>query len=347
MILRTLSLLGFIAVLCWALAPAHAENDPHPLDAMGRLTADMYEKIQPSVVGIRVERDLSDPNDPDRRRQTRNRTQEDFQNRPEGWTTGTIIGEDGWILTSWFNVRGSVTKIEVWLPGGEIKEAQLVARDDLGDAALLKVEAEGLTALELCDDLSFLRKGHFAFVVGRSPDPKRPTINTGIISALGRFKGTCLQTDAEVNYANAGGPLVDLDGRLVGIISHINTRGAWGQSSGVGFATRADRIAKHLPKMKEGEDIPEPPQPWMGITPVQGAVGVQGITVDSVVENSPADKAEIQKNDIIIAINEKETLNLRALQSELARFKVGDVIKVKLTRGEQTLTLDLTLEERP
>jgi serine protease Do len=181
--------------------------------ALARRLQKLRAEVSRSVVAIEVERET----DPDGRG-TRGpvAAHEDYYNRPKGPTSGVIYGADGFILTSYFNISGGLKKegIKVTLADGKEHVAELLGFDEARDIALLKISATGLPVLPKAD-YSKLAQGLFVALVGRSPDKEIPTINLGILSAMNRMEKTAVQTDAEMNYGNAGGALVTLSGELV------------------------------------------------------------------------------------------------------------------------------------
>jgi serine protease Do len=179
------------------------------------------------------------------------------------------VREDGYIATSAFNVSGTIKSISVQTHDGKRYKARILRRDRELDLALLKIDAKGLPVLKEGKPRK-LRQGSFVAVIGRSPDPFRPTIVWGIVSARNRFRATTFQTDAKMNFGNVGGPVVDLDGKLLGIASHVKAQNrvrgriAWVQSCGIGFATKIKFIRRWLRRYKkeEPEKPPKPPREY-------------------------------------------------------------------------------------
>ena len=186
-------------------------------------------------------------------------------------------------------------------------------------------------------------------VVGRSPQPDAPTLNQGILSAVSRLRGTAVQTDAELNYGNVGGPLVDLDGRLIGVTSHIVPQAVWGQSGGVGFATPMAELDKVLDRLKGGERIEKVKEPWIGITPGEGSGGVP---IDQVLPGSPAEQAELMDGDVIFEFEGKPVATADELNTLVMEHKVGDTVKLKIRRTDEKgkaeeIEVNVTLGDNP
>lgn len=306
----------------------------------GDFVGDLRDKVAPSVVAISIVRE-SDPAAEGVAAEIK--THVDYYRRPGGVVTGTIVESDGFILTSYFNVSGVLKKISVTTADGKKYEGKLVGYDCENDIALIKIEANNLPVLPRGASAG-LRQGDFVAVVGRSPSPASATINTGIVSALGRMRGRAFQMDAELNYGNVGGPVVDADGNMVGIGAHIDNKAFWGQSSGVGFAAKIEEVSKILPRLKAGEKIEKPPKPYLGIMAAEDA-DVEGVKIMELVPGGPADKAGIKREDVILRIDGKKIVAPEDLVNALNAKKVGEKVSVTVQRGTETIVVTLELEE--
>jgi serine protease Do len=255
-----------------------------------------------------------------------------YYNRPDGPATGTILTADGFILTSAFNVSGDVQKITVITADGRRHEAKRLGSDGKLDVALLKIDAKDLPVLPHAK-LEDAKVGDFVCVVGRAPDPAAPTVNLGILSALGRMAGTAVQTDAEVNYGNAGGPLVTLSGELIGITSHVRPGANWGQSGGVAFATKMAEIAKAMEDLKKGRDVARVSKgPWIGTLAGSPIKDVQGVPIDQILPNSPAEEAGLDAGDVIAAVDGKPVNTADELNAAFRKKKPGDEVELTIRR---------------
>ncbi len=327
------------------LALLLVQDDGPSAAAVARVLQALREKVGKSVVAIEVDRET----DPEGRTGGGSfGTHKDYYNRPKGPTSGTVIDEGGFILTSYFNVSGKLRRIVVTAWDGKEHDAELLGFDQSRDVALLKIDRKDLPTLPAAKEI---RQGDFVAVVGRSPDKSTPTINHGIVSATMRQKGTAFQTDAELNYGNVGGPLVTLRGELVGVAGHIRPREPWGQSGGVGFATKFSEIRKILSDLKEKKNIVEAKQPWLGIGPGAGTAEVQGIEVGQVVPGSPAEKAGLQSGDVIVEIDGSKVADFDELRQKILEKRIGEEVKVKFKRKEkgkwEEKEVKVKLEERP
>ncbi|HXG60042.1 MAG TPA: trypsin-like peptidase domain-containing protein [Planctomycetota bacterium] len=301
-----------------------------PADALGRRLRILAETAGPSIVAIEVERE----NDPEGRiARGHLAAHADYFNRPPGPCSGVVYEPDGYIVTSAFNVSGELRPrgIRVTLSDGREFPAELLGVDEGRDVALLKIEAAGLPVLPKADPAS-LSQGTLVALFGRSPDKARLTVTPGILSALERMNGTAVQTDARMNYGNAGGALVTLRGELVGVAAHIRPRNPWGQSGGVGFACKASEIDRVLARLKARERIAAEPRPYLGIEPGEGNPEGEGVPVALVVPGSPADRAGLKPGDILMEIDGEKVPDVEALDEILSRKKAGDELRVKVRR---------------
>jgi serine protease DegQ len=310
----------------------------------------LLEKVSRSVVAIVVSRS----EDPDGEGVGSTASQKAVNSRPEGPVSGVIYAPGGLILTSYFNVSGTILPdgIRVTLHDGRQVKATLLGWHQGRDIALLEVPVEDLPVLPKADPTA-LAQGTFVALVVRAPDPRRPTFNRGILSALHRMKDAAVQTDAEMNFGNAGGALVTLKGELVGVACHIRPGTPWGQSSGVGFACKTEEIDRLLDRLKKGERIEAEKTPFLGIQPGEGHPDIAGTEVAEVVPGSPAAAAGLKAGDVIVAIDDAPVTDLQSLKAILDRKAIGDTVTVKVRRPDKkkkgeakALELKVTLEGR-
>src|SRR5579859_608390 len=225
------------------LAPAEGD------DPLAATLAKLRQAAGKSVVAIEVERD----SDPDGITGSGAVAQHrDYYNRPKGPTSGVVYEAGGFILTSRFNVSGGIRKngLKVTLWDGRQVAGELLGTDEQRDIALVKIAETELPVLPRAD-YAKLRPGTLVALLGRSPDPGQATVNLGILSAMNRMNRMSVQTDAEMNYGNAGGPLVTLSGELIGVACNIKPEAVWGQSGGVGFACKTAEIDGLLDRLKK------------------------------------------------------------------------------------------------
>ena len=179
-----------------------------------------------------------------------------------GPTTGLVVDPAGYIVSSAFNFVNKPTSILVRLADGVRKPAKLVATDHSRMLVLLKIDADKAAAgvRNACRS-NEMRVGQWAIAVGRTFDSDRPNMAVGILSALDRVWGKAIQTDAAVSPNNYGGPLVDIRGRVLGVLVPLSPEAAdemagveW-YDSGIGFAIPMEHMQQVLPRLKKGEDL--------------------------------------------------------------------------------------------
>lgn len=321
-------------------------------EALGRVLARLKERVARCVVSIEVDRS-ADPEGGGFRGQVS--AHRDYYNRPSGPVSGVIYEPDGHILTSRFNVSGTIRPegLQILLPDGSRRAAKLLGTDEPHDLALLKVEARDLPTLPKAD-LRNVTAGTFVALVGRSPDPRAPTLTWGVVSATDRWGGTAVQTDAEMNYGNAGGALVTLRGDLIGVGVHIRPHTPWGQSGGVGFACKVSEIDRVLERLKRGEKIEAEKVPFLGILPAGGDPDTPGVQIGHVLPGSPAEKAGLREGDVLVGIDDVEVSDFEDLRGALLSRKIGQEVTLRIRRPRdrgrkeyEELRLRAVLEGRP
>jgi S1-C subfamily serine protease len=320
-----------------------------PAEVLARVLERLRERVAKSVVALDVDRS-ADPEGTGAEGAVA--AHRDYYNRPRGPVSGVVYEADGFILTSAFNVSGTIRRdgIKVTLPDGSVRPAELLGTDERRDIALLKIDAKGLPTLPKAD-LREAGQGTLVAIVGRSPDPRVPTLNLGILSALGRMNGTAVQTDAEMNYGNAGGALVTLKGDLVGVGAHVKPRAHWGQSGGIGFACKTSEIDKVLERLKRKERIPAEKIPFLGIAIGEGDPDASGLQVGRVEPGSSADKAGLKEGDVIVEFDGVPVVDFEDFRGALHSRKVGQEVAIKVRRPKdrarkeyEELRLKATLE---
>lgn len=265
----------------------------------------------------------------------------------EGNTTGIVISSDGYILTSTFNFIQRPPVISVILGDGERHFAKLVGRDDTRKICLLKIDGPtNLPVPEMVDE-SKIKVGQWAISLGVGYGDTSPAMSTGIISAKNRIGGRAIQTDANISPANYGGPLVDIEGRVLGICVPMNPQsqavgaGVEWYDSGIGFAVPLADAEKLLDRLKAGEYIRPA---FIGIQSGPNPLG-DGILINKVNPNSPASRLELEEGDILLSINDNRVNDMLRLKQLINRFEAGETIRItvkrKSTGKEEKLELPL------
>ncbi|GGZ67360.1 trypsin-like peptidase domain-containing protein [Algibacter mikhailovii] len=267
-----------------------------------------------------------------------------------GTGSGVIINADGYIITN-NHVIKNAQELSVTLNNNKTYNAELIGADAKTDIALLKIEADTELPFVTFSDSDNAKIGEWVLAVG-NPFNLTSTVTAGIISAKSRdLSGAStqsfIQTDAAVNPGNSGGALVNTNGELVGINTAISSQ--TGSYIGYSFAVPSN-IAK-----KVIEDIMEYGNVQNGILGIQGGDlnsdlaeqldidETEGVYVGSVVEGSGADKAGLQKGDIIKEIDNKEVSKFSDLTGHLNAKRPNDIVRLKLSRDGELKTVSVTL----
>jgi serine protease Do len=273
-----------------------------------------------------------------------------------GGGSGVLITEDGFCLTN-HHVAGTLPTTKVTLFNGKTLTAKLVCTDALGDVSLFKIDAgEDKLPFVQIGDSDKLEMGQYVIACGnpfgitqRELDSKYyPTITLGIVSAIHRNQQTyfdCIQTDASVNPGNSGGPLVTLDGKLVGINGRIATRYMNRVNSGVGYAIPSNQIKNFLPEMKNGgmeSKIYHGQIKGLAIT--TALTDGQGARVAGVRTGTTAQKAGFQTGDMIVKVNKAPVFNRERFLGAIGTFPENTEITVSVLRDGEEVKLPVTLD---
>ena len=347
------------------------QNNVGELKRMGKAFASIAEKASPAVVGLKAEQTVSRDSQsyyespfgddffryffgPGLPRERSPRTPQ-RRNRQSQTALGSgfIISSDGYILTNNHMVDGA-DKVNVELADGRKFTAKITGTDPDSDIAVIKIDADNLPHLELADS-DTLEVGEWVLAIG-NPLGFTRTVTAGIVSAKGRSVGleqieNFIQTDAAINRGNSGGPLLNLEGKVVGMNTAIY--GATG-NIGIGFAIPAN-MAKHAyEQIREGGSVE---RGFLGIGFEQLAPGVaaslgleedtKGVIVSSVVEDSAAEKAGLKPYDVIIEFEGHPVEKSNEFLSRVAMLKPGTKVDLVILRDGKRKTFDITLGKRP
>lgn len=287
------------------------------------------------------------------------------EKREIGGGTGFILSSDGYIVTNKHVVVDEDAEYTVLMNNETKHEAEVLARDPINDIAILKIDAQDLKYVELGDS-SNLKVGQSVIAIGNALGEFRNTVSTGVISGLSRFVVAggsgmraeeltgVIQTDTAINPGNSGGPLLNLSGQAIG----INTAMAQGAEN-IGFAIPINEIKNIFESVREHGKIV---RPWLGVRYVllneviaeenklevdYGALIIRGEsrTELAVIPGSPADKAGLMENDIILEVNGKKIDNENPLHRAISKFSVGEEVELTVLKKGEKKKINIVLEE--
>lgn len=271
----------------------------------------------------------------------------EFKQRSLG--SGFIIDKDGYILTN-NHVVEKAQSIKVKLSDGKEYDAQIKGRDPKTDIALIKINAKNNLPVATFGNSDQLEVGDWVMAIG-NPFGLETTVTAGIISAKGRVIGAgpyddFIQTDASINPGNSGGPLFNLKGEVVGINTAIVSGG-----QGIGFAIPINVAKNMLAQLKTKGKVD---RGWLGVviqkvTPeIAKGFGLkesEGALVGDVMENSPAEKADLKRGDIIISFDGKKIKDMDTLPKIVGSTEIGKKVKIVIIRDGKTIEKDIVVGE--
>jgi len=274
--------------------------------------------------------------------------QRDYKQRSLG--SGFIIDAEGYIVTN-NHVVGNADQIKVKLFNENEFDAELVGRDPKTDLALIKIKADYDLKPIPMGNSDTLTVGEWVVAIG-SPFGLEQTVTAGIVSAKGRIIGfgpyeDFIQTDASINPGNSGGPLINMRGEVVGINTAIVASG-----QGIGFAIPVNLAKNIIEQLKSSGEVT---RGWLGVgiqnlTPelaaYYGLKDHEGVLVTQVFKGDPAEKAGIQPNDIIVAVDEQPVSTVRELSAVIANTRVGKRTAITFWRNGKKQTVHVELAKR-
>jgi len=274
--------------------------------------------------------------------------------KQQGLGSGFIVKPDGYILTN-NHVVENADKIKVTLPDKQEFMAKLVGTDPKTDVAVIKVEGKDLPTVQFGDS-NMIQVGDWAVAIG-TPFGLSQTVTAGIISASGRNIGiiangyeSFIQTDAAINPGNSGGPLVNIEGQVIGINTAIFSRS--GGYQGIGCAIPINMVKTILDSLiTKGKVV----RGWLGVviqdvTPeIAKGFGLKesvGALIGDVLKDGPAEKAGIQRGDVITTFDGAVIDGVTTLRNIVAATEVGKKVKVVVIRNGKEKTLEVTTGEQ-
>ncbi|HXL11301.1 MAG TPA: trypsin-like peptidase domain-containing protein [Gemmatimonadales bacterium] len=324
-----------------SLAPPAAEAELLLLDAYSRAVVGAAERVGPAVVSVEV-------------RQRVERRGRPARELP-GHGSGFVFTPDGFILTNSHVVHGA-TRIDAAFATGRRLRAELVGDDPDSDLAVIRVDPVSLAVAEFGDS-SALRVGQLVIAIG-NPLGFQSTVTAGVVSALGRsFRSVTgrliddvIQTDAALNPGNSGGPLVDSGGRVIGVNTAVILP-AQGICFAVGINTAkfvTGQLIRHG-KIRRGKIGVAGQNVSLArlVVRAHGLEAKSGVLVTGVDANSPAARAGVQPEDIIVGLDDKPVTGIDDLHRLLASDRIGAETTIVVLRKAEKLELPITPAESP
>jgi putative serine protease PepD len=312
-------------------APAATTTVNRPVAAPAGSIAEIYERTIPGVVTITAQTSGGGP----------------FGGQATSTGSGWVLDADGHIVTNQHVVEDA-DEVTVTFHDGEEATARVVGTDRSTDVALLELNdvPADLEALETgsADELQI---GDPVIAIG-SPFGLEGTVTTGIVSAKDRQLRApdgftidgAIQTDAALNHGNSGGPLLDADGRVVGMNSQIASES--GGNDGVGYAVPIETIRTVVEQLESGGRVE---YAYLGVQ--IGDAADRGAQIGEVRDDSPAEDAGLRAGDVVIEVDGEEIPDGDALRRAVAERKPGDEVELEVERDGDTETIRVTLGTRP
>ncbi len=345
-------------------APAQLRKEPPPSRAAAQYSfAPIVKKAAPAVVNVYVRARVSTfvspfADDPLFRRFFGERfgmPQERIQN---SLGSGVIVSPDGIVVTNTHVVKvGGAAEIRIALADRREFDAKVIQLDEKSDIAVLKIDGgDGRFPYLEFENSDDIEVGDQVLAIG-NPFGVGQTVTSGIISALARTEvgksetQVFLQTDAAINPGNSGGALIDMAGRVVGINTAIFSRS--GGSHGVGFAIPSNLVRLIVASAVAGRKLE---RPWLGaklesvtreMAEALGLPRVAGVIVTRVSRGGPAAEAGLQAGDVIVAVDDHEATDARALLYRLTTRGVGGHARLDVQRQGRRLALSIALRAAP
>ncbi len=293
--------------------------------------------------------------------------EESLKKQEVGGGTGFFISKDGMIVTNKHVVDDATAEYTVVTNDEKEYPAKVLARDPVQDIAVIKVEGNDFPVLPLGNS-DEIKIGQTTIAIGNSLGEFSNTVSKGIISGLGRsltagdqYGGkkerlsNIIQTDAAINSGNSGGPLIDIAGNVIGINVAVAQN-----AQNVGFALPINQVKRVVDQVSKTGKISTP---FLGVRyiPIDKAIAQENnlpfeygvlvqrgnkITDLAVIPGSPADKAGIMENDIILEINGKKVDDKNQLGDAIATFNIGDIVTLKIWHKGETKDVSVVLQER-
>ena len=360
----------FAALLLIVVQPMQALAASAALPGSHSFVADAVRDVAPAVVRIDtervVERQPFDPNliDPLLRDLLGEPSFGYGPERQRGQGSGVVIDREGLVLTN-AHVVEQVEQVNVTLASGEQRDGDVIGRDPVTDLALVRLKGNALPPAARLGDSEALEVGDWAIALG-TPYGLERTVTLGIVSSLHRNISSLgfsdkrldlIQTDAAINPGNSGGPLVNAEGRVIG----INTLVRSGPGAGLGFAIPINLARRVTDELKAAGEVVHP---YLGVQLIALTARIArehnedpnalvalperaGALVQSVLPDSPAQKAGLRRGDLVIQAGEVPIDDPQDLLQQVDRAEINQPLALSIIRGEQDLQVSVKPEPLP
>lgn len=267
-----------------------------------------------------------------------------------GQASGFIVSPDGYILTNGHVVNG-MSEITVVLNDGKEYNAKMIGSDQDTDIALIKIDAKDLPYLELAD-IEQVKQGQWAIAIG-NPLGLQSSLTVGVVSAKGRNNldlsriQDYIQTDAAINRGNSGGPLLNMENKVIGMNTAIVTNMATGGYMGIGFAIPCNFLKTVMEELKSSGSFT---RGYIGVALQQidenlaqafNLSNSRGALISEVTKGSPAEKSGLKQGDIILKYNNTPVIDIGSLRNAIALIKPGTKVNLAILRQGKPLEIQV------
>ncbi len=280
--------------------------------------------------------------------------------------SGFIISEDGLVVTNQHVVGQNPNNIMISMTSGKSYEATLVGSDEFSDLALLKIESDHIFPFVDFSDSDDVIVGEWAIALGNPFglfDDGNPTVTVGVVSAKNRdFRPNpnnprvyidMIQTDAAINRGNSGGPLLNSEGKVIGINTFIFTGGTSSGFIGLGFAIPSNRVQKIASQLLSSGVVNLDYDPGMEFTSMTEQLVyryqlpyVQGLLVTSVNKDGPAYECGVMPGDVIVKIGDERVVSEMHARALLREYKIGDSMPLEIIRNQNHYKTEMKLRNK-
>ncbi|MCD4658112.1 MAG: S1C family serine protease [Planctomycetes bacterium] len=306
------------------------------------------EKVRQSLVSISVDRYSEEMKySPEINEMIRNLAKtcgnSDMNVRPNMSVSGFVISSDGFIVTSAFNVSGRINGIEVTLGDGREFPARISGINEKYDIALLQIDAENLTLPKFAD--TEVNPGTPVAAIASSTS-RQIYFNSGSITGKLMLMTEYYFLDILANFGNAGAPVINLDGEVLGMLNLISTKSVFGQNTGVGTCIPIETILADFDKLSQGIVSTLKPLPYLGVIFQPRTTTVTALIIASVLPNTGAASIGMKEGDEIVRISNKLVSLPVEFDEELKKYNIGSEIQISFIRNDKIILKNVLLRDK-